>query len=87
MQRTKIFQLFNRRGLTGMGSVILIGFVAWLLLWGGAGASAGTEAGLQVNPASYDFGRVKRLGGVVQTTFTLHAQGETPLVLRRIWTS
>jgi hypothetical protein len=43
MQRTKIFQLFNRRWLTGMGSVILIGLVAWLLLWGGAGASAGTE--------------------------------------------
>ena len=87
MQRTKIFQLFNRRGLTGMGSVILIGLVAWPLLWGGAGARAGTEAGLRVSPASYDFGRVKRLGGGVQTTFTLHYQGETPLTLRRIWTS
>jgi hypothetical protein len=72
MQRTKIFQSFNRRGLTGMGAVILIGLVAWPLLWGGAGARAGTEPGLRVSPASYDFGRVKRLGGVVQTTFTLH---------------
>jgi hypothetical protein len=45
MQRTKIFQSFNRRGLTGMGAVILIGLVAWPLLWGRAGASAGTEAG------------------------------------------
>jgi hypothetical protein len=87
MQRTKILQSFNRRGLAGMGSVILIGLVAWPLLWGRAGARAGTEAGLQVNPASYDFGRVKRLGGVVQTTFTLLYQGETPLTLRRIWTS
>jgi hypothetical protein len=87
MQRTKIFQLFKKRWLAGMGSVILIGLVAWLLLWGGAGASVGTEAGLRVSPASYDFGRVKRLGGVVQTTFTLHYQGETPLTLRRIWTS
>jgi len=45
MQRTKIFQSFNRRGLTGMGAVILIGLVAWPLLWGRAGARAGTEAG------------------------------------------
>jgi hypothetical protein len=87
MQRTKIFQSFNRRGVVGMGYVILIGLVAWPLLWGRAGARAGTEAGLQVSPASYDFGRVKRLGGVVQTTFTLHYQGATSLTLRRIWTS
>jgi hypothetical protein len=41
MQRTKIFQLFNRRGLTGMGSVILIGLVAWLLLWVEPGPARG----------------------------------------------
>jgi hypothetical protein len=87
MQRTKIFQLLKKRGLAGMGYVILIGLVAWPLLWGRAGASVGTEEGLRVSPASYDFGRVKRLGGVVQTTFTLHYQGATPLMLRRIWTS
>ena len=67
--------------------MLLFGVVVWPLIWGGAPARAGTEAGLQVSPTSYDFGRVKRLGGLVQTTFTLHAQGETPLVLRRIWTS
>jgi hypothetical protein len=87
MQSTNIFWSFNRRWWAGLGSVILIGLVAWLLLWGRAGARAGTEAGLQVSPASYDFGRVKRLGGVVQTTFALHYQGETPLTVRRIWTS
>jgi hypothetical protein len=67
--------------------MLLFSFVVWPLIWRGAPAHAGTEAGLQVSPTSYDFGRVKRLGGLVQTTFTLHAQGETPLVLRRIWTS
>jgi hypothetical protein len=67
--------------------MLLLGLVAWPLLWTPAPACAEAEAGLQVSPASYDFGRVKRLGGLVQTTFTLHAQGETPLVLRRIWTS
>jgi hypothetical protein len=78
---------FNRRKWAGIGSVLLLGLVAWPLLWARAPACAGTEAGLQVSPASYDFGRVKRLGGLVQTTFTLHARGEIPLVLRRIWTS
>lgn len=87
MLRTNIFRSFNRRGWAGIGSVILISLVAWPLLWGRAGARAGTEASFQVSPASYDFGRVKRLGGVVQTTFALHYQGETPLTLRRIWTS
>jgi hypothetical protein len=87
MQRMKIFQSFNRRGVAGLRAVLLLGLVAGPLLWGGAGARAGTEAGLTWSPASYDFGRVKRLGGVVQTTFTLHYQGEMPLTLRRIWTS
>jgi hypothetical protein len=66
---------------------MLIGLMAWPLLWGGAGAYAAPEAGLTWSPASYDFGRVTRLGGVVQTVFTLHYQGETPLTLRRIWPS
>jgi hypothetical protein len=87
MQRMKIFQSFNRRGVAGLRAVLLLGLVAGPLLWGGAGARAGTEAGLTWSPASYDFGRVKRLGGVVQTTFTLRYQGEMPLTLRRIWTS
>jgi hypothetical protein len=76
----------GRRG-RGLGTSLLLGLMAWLLIWGGAQARAGADAGLQVSPDSYDFGRVKRLGGLVQTTFTLHAWGETPLVLRRIWTS
>ena len=67
--------------------MLLLGLVAWPLLWAPALARAEAEAGLQVSPASHDFGRVKRLGGLVQTTFTLHARGETPLVLRRVWTS
>ena len=87
MQRMKVFQSFNRRRVARIGSVILTGLVAGSLLWGVAGTSARTEVSLQVNPTSYDFSRVKRLGGVVQTTFTLHYQGEIPLTLRRIWTS
>ena len=87
MLRTTIVQWAHRRWVRGLGPMLLLGLVAWPLLWGGAQARAATEAGLQVNPGSYDFGRVKRLGGLVQTTFTLQAQGETPLVLRRIWTS
>ena len=87
MLRTTIVPWVHRRWVRGLGAMLLLGLVAWPLLWGGARARAGTEVGLQVSPASYDFGRVKRLGGLVQTTFTLHAQGETPLVLRRIWTS
>jgi hypothetical protein len=87
MQRTKLFRSFNRRRWAGLGSVILIGLVMWPLLWRGAWARAGTETDLTWSPTSHDFGRVKRLGGAVQTTFTLHYQGETPLTLRRIWTS
>jgi hypothetical protein len=87
MLRTTIVPWVHRRWVRGLGAMLLLGLVAWPLLWGGAQAGAGTEASLQVNPVSYDFGRVKLLGGLVQTTFTLHAQGETPLVLRRIWTS
>jgi hypothetical protein len=87
MLRTTIVPWVHRRWVRGLEAMLLLGLVAWPLIWGGAQVRAGTEGGLQVSPASYDFGRVKRLGGLVQTTFTLHAQGETPLVLRRIWTS
>jgi hypothetical protein len=87
MQRTTIVPWLQRRWVAGLRAVLLLGLVAGPLLWGGAGACAGPEAGLTWSPASYDFGRVKRLGGVVQTTFTLHYQGEMPLTLRRIWTS
>ena len=89
MPCTTIVPWVHRRRGSGLGAVLLPSLVAcaWLLLWAPAPARAEAEAGLEVSPASYDFGRVKRLGGLVQTTFTLHAQGETPLVLRRIWTS
>jgi hypothetical protein len=87
MPCTTIVPWVHRRWVRGLRTMLLLGLVAWPLIWGGAQVRAGTEGGLQVSPASHDFGRVKRLGGLVQTTFTLHAQGETPLVLRRIWTS
>jgi hypothetical protein len=87
MLRTTIVPWVHRRWVRGLGAMFLLGLVACPLIWGEAQARAETEAGLQVSPASYDFGRVKRLGGLVQTTFTLHVRGETPLVLRRIWTS
>jgi hypothetical protein len=87
MLRTTIVPWVHRRWVRDLGAMLLLGFVTWPLIWGGAPARAGTESDLQVSPVSYDFGRVKRLGGLVQTTFTLRARGETPLVLRRIWTS
>jgi hypothetical protein len=67
--------------------MLLLGLLACPLLWVPAPTHAQAEASLQVIPTSYDFGRVQRLGGLVHTTFTLRAGGETPLVLRRIWTS
>jgi hypothetical protein len=67
--------------------VIFLELCAWLLLFGGPGARAGTAAALRVSPASHDFGAVKRLGGEVETTFALHNQGDSPLKIRRIWTS
>ena len=87
MSRIKIVQLFSRQGWARMAVVPLSGLAAWLLLWGGAGALAATKAGLQVSATTYDFGHIARLGGVVQTTFMLRAEGALPLTLRRIWTS
>jgi hypothetical protein len=87
MPCTTIVPWLHRHRGRGLGAMLLLGLVAWPLLWAPVLARAEAEAGLQVSPASHDFGRVKRLGGLVQTTFTLHARGETPLVLRRVWTS
>ncbi len=78
----------NPRGHTyGVAGMLLSGLVAWVLLWAGAEAHAETAGYLTWSPASYDFGRVPRLGGMVQTTFTLQAHGALPLTLRRLWTS
>ena len=66
--------------------LMLIGLCTWPLLLGVAGAGT-TPSGLQVSPEAYDFGPVKRMGGKVQTTFTLRNQGETALTIHRLWTS
>jgi hypothetical protein len=87
MPCTKIVRSFSRQGWVGLGSLILVSLVVGLLLWGASEVRAETEGSLTWSPASHDFGRVKRLGGMVSTTFTLRYQGETALVLRRIWTS
>ncbi len=87
MPHSTIFPWGHRRGMAGLRAIILIGLVAWALLWEGAVTHAETEGSLTSIPASYDFGRVPRLGGMVQTTFMLRAHGELPLTLRRIWTS
>jgi hypothetical protein len=87
MPRTTFGPWVYRRWVRGLRAMLLLGLVAWPLLWAPTLARTEDAAGLQVSPPAYDFGRVKRLGGLVQTAFTLHARGETPLVLRRIWTS
>jgi hypothetical protein len=79
--------MIGTRRLWRTGGVIFLGLCAWLLLFGGPGARAGTAAALRVSPESHDFGAVKRLGGEVETTFALHNQGDGPLKIRRIWTS
>jgi hypothetical protein len=67
--------------------MLLIGLLAWLIVIGGTAIRAATDSALQVSPHSHDFGAVKRLGGEVQTTFMIHNQGNTPIKIRRIWTS
>jgi hypothetical protein len=69
-----------------IGRLMLISLCAWLLLLGVVGAGT-TSPPLQVSPELHDFGAVKRMGGKVQTTFTLRNQGETALTIRRLWTS
>jgi hypothetical protein len=71
----------------GYGCLILMGLFTWLILMGGTTARAGTESSLLVSPAFHDFGAVKRLGGEVHTSFMVHVQGDTPIKIRRIWTS
>jgi hypothetical protein len=51
------------------------------------GASGAADSALQVSPLLHDFGAVGRLGGQVHTSFIVHNQGETPITIRRIWTS
>ena len=87
MLRATIIPWVHRHWVRGLGAMLRLRLIACPLLWAPAPARAEAAATLQMSPASYDLGRVKRLGGLVQTTFTLHARGETPLVLRRIWTS
>jgi hypothetical protein len=67
--------------------LICIGLFTWPLLLGGVGAGGATDSALQVSPAVHGFGAVKRLGGQVHTSFIVHNQGETPIKIRRIWTS
>lgn len=72
---------------TGLGFMLLVGLIGWPLLLGEAGTKSATPSTLRVTPEFHDFGVVKRLGGLVQTTFVVHNQGNTPLKIRRIWTS
>ena len=67
--------------------LIYIGLLMWPILLGGMKASGATDSALQVSPGFHDFGAVKRLGGQVYTSFIVYNQGETPIILRRIWTS
>jgi hypothetical protein len=71
----------------GYGCLILLGLFTWLIPVGGTAARAETESLLLVSPGSHDFGAVKRLGGQVHTSFMVHVQGDTPIKIRRIWTS
>ena len=67
--------------------LILISLLTGIILIGGMSARAATDSTLRVSPESYDFGVVKRLGGQVHTRFMVHVQRETPIKIRRIWTS
>lgn len=69
------------------GRLMLIGILTWFVLAGGTAARAAKDTALLVTPQSYDFGVVKWLGGQVQTSFDIHYRGDTPLKIRRIWTS
>ncbi|HXH13330.1 MAG TPA: hypothetical protein VNP04_26580 [Alphaproteobacteria bacterium] len=67
--------------------VMVVGLLLWPLYHGVQEVGAATDATLQVTPQAHDFGEVKRLGGEVQTTFTVRNGGEAPIKIRRIWTS
>jgi hypothetical protein len=77
----------ERSWAKGRGCLIFIGLFTWSILLGGIGDSGTTDSALQVSPVFHDFGPVKRLGGEVHTTFVVHNQGDTPIIIRRIWTS
>jgi hypothetical protein len=68
-------------------SMIMLGLLLWPLSLGMLVAGAATDSALRVAPHAHDFGPVKRLGGEVHITFIVHNQGDTPIKLRRIWTS
>jgi len=68
-------------------AIILLGCFLWSLPLGMIEVNAATDSALQVTPHAHDFGPVKRLGGQVHTTFRVHNQGDSPLTIRRIWTS
>ena len=69
------------------GCLMLLGLCTWLILMGGTAARAETESLLLVSPGSHDFGAVNRLGGHVHTSFMVRVQGDSPIKLRRIWSS
>jgi hypothetical protein len=69
------------------GRLIFLNLFTWPILMGGLAASGATDSALQVSPLVHDFGAVQRLGGEVSTTFTVRNQGDTPVLIRRIWTS
>ena len=71
----------------GFGCLIFIGLFTSSLLLAGMEARGAMDSALQVSPVVHDFGAVKRLGGRVYTSFIVHNQGETPINIRRIWTS
>ncbi len=71
----------------GYGCLMLMGLFTWLILMRGTASRADTASSLLVSPDSHDFGVVKRLGGQVHTRFMVHVQGDTPIKIRRIWTS
>ncbi|MGH8071843.1 MAG: hypothetical protein ACRERE_42735 [Candidatus Entotheonellia bacterium] len=67
--------------------MILVGLFVWPLILADIGAGAVTDSGLRVSPHAHNFGAVNRLGGHVHTGFVVHNQGDTPIKIRRIWTS
>jgi hypothetical protein len=77
----------ERSWARGSGRLLFIGCFIWPILMGGTGANGATSSALQVSPHSHDFGAVHRLGGHVHTSFVVHNQGDTPIKIRRIWTS
>ena len=74
-------------GVLRHGRLPVTVLLSGLLLVTSIAGSVAEDSALKVSPDSHDFGPVKRLGGQVHTTFTVHNQGAAPLHIRRIWTS